>query len=82
MGIDNEMFLHAAKMHQMELKCKAIGGPCVLWDRRRIKQIKNKDMVLQVEQRMLSAGCAAVIGLLAVMHSKRRDGKKNKLQMF
>lgn len=43
---------------------------------------KNKDMVLQVEQRMLSAGCAAAVGLLAVMHSKRRDGKKNKLKMF
>lgn len=43
---------------------------------------KNKDMVLQVEQRMLSAGCAADVGLLAVMHSKRRDGKKNKLKMF
>lgn len=40
---------------------------------------KNKDMVLQVEQWMLSARHAAGI---AVVHSKRRDGKKPNLKCF
>jgi len=43
---------------------------------------KNKDMALQVEQWMLSARPTAVIGLLAVIHPKRRDGKKTNLKGF
>lgn len=43
---------------------------------------KNKDVVLQVEQRMLSARHVAIIGLFVVILSKRRDGKKPNLKCF
>lgn len=40
MAVGTEALLLAAKMHQMLLKGKTITGHCVLWDRRRITQMK------------------------------------------
>lgn len=57
-------------------------GPLCIMGQEKNHSNENKDMVLQVEQRMLSARHAAGIGLLAVTHSKKRDGKKPNLKCF
>lgn len=42
----------------------------------------NKSTVLQVEEQMIIARHVGVTGLMAVMRSKRRDGKKPKWNIF
>lgn len=55
------------------------GSLCVMGQEKNHSN-KDKDMALQVEQRMLSARHVAIIGLLAVIHSKRWDGRSTNLK--
>lgn len=58
------------------------GSLCTVGKKKKNHSNKNKDMALQVEQWVLSATHAAGISLLALIHSKRRDGKTPNLKCF